>query len=211
MFTEVFKRFNGDLPSITKAIIGFSDFFNQYFFHLLVVLGAIIGLIYYFRKTTWFRKYSSFLLLKLPLVGKLSSKVYSARFCHSMALLVTAKVPMLRAIDLVEKMIGFYPFEKAMVKIKDGIMRGDFLYESLLQFSFFDTRLTSLVKVAEEVNKLDTVFSELSNQYSDEIEYRVSIMSSILEPLLIVFVGLLVGVILIAMYLPMFQLSTGIG
>ena len=108
-------------------------------------------------------------------------------------------------------MIGFYPFEKAMVKIKDGIMRGDFLYESLLQFSFFDTRLTSLVKVAEEVNKLDTVFSELSNQYSDEIEYRVSIMSSILEPLLIVFVGLLVGVILIAMYLPMFQLSTGIG
>lgn len=211
MFTEVFLRFNGELPALTKKIIALSDFFQTHFSMVFFGIVAIIGGVYAIRHRTFFRKYSAALVLRIPVVGPLVKKIYSARFAHSMALLVSAHVPMLRAIDLVEKMIGFYPYQMAMGAIKKGILRGDFLYQSLLQFSFFDARLTSLVKVAEEVNKLDTIFEELSSQYTEEIEHQIGVMGNLMEPLLIIFVGLLVGIILIAMYLPMFQISSSIG
>ena len=115
---------------------------------------------------------------------------------------------MIRAIDLVEKMIGFYPFEQVMKEIKKNIIKGEFLYETLQKYDFFDRKLVALVKVAEEVNKMEVVFNELSHQYNDEIEGRISVMSNLLEPILIIIVGFLVGIILIAMYLPLFQLST---
>ncbi|OFX26851.1 MAG: hypothetical protein A2033_08155 [Bacteroidetes bacterium GWA2_31_9] len=127
-----------------------------------------------------------------------------------MALLIASRTPMLRAIQLVRNMIGFYPFEKALDIIDSDIMSGKSLHESMKKFSIFDNRTISLVKVAEEVNQLDTIFERLNKQYSDELEHRIGMMSSLLEPAMIIFVGVLVGVILVAMYLPLFQLSTSI-
>jgi len=208
VFSEVFKRFNGELPSITKTVIAASDFFNK---NIILIILFIIGLIFsavYVRKKDWYRKYYSIILLKIPIAGELTRKIYAARFCHAMSLLISAHVPMIRAIDLVEKMIGFYPFEQVMKEIKKNIIKGEFLYETLQKYEFFDRKLVALVKVAEEVNKMEVVFNELSHQYNDEIEGKISVMSNLLEPILIIIVGAMVGVILIAMYLPLFQLST---
>lgn len=211
MFSEVFNRFNGELPALTQKIINLSEAFQENFLIILLLITAMIGTGYWLRKNEHVRKYSALLLLKMPVVGNLTKKIYSARFSHSMALLVSAHVPMLRAIELIEKMIVFHPYQVAMRQVREGILKGEFLFQSLEQFSVFDKRLTALVKVAEEVNKLDTVFDELSEQYNDELEHQIAQFGSLLEPVLIVFVGLLVGVILIAMYLPMFQISSSIG
>lgn len=208
IFTEVFKRFQGELPGITKSVIAMSEFFTNYFLLILLAIGGVVALIIAYRKQPLYRKYSSMILLKMPIFGSITQKVYTARFCHSMALLISAKVPMLRAIELVEKMIGFYPYELAMVQIKEGILKGQYLYQTMEKYPIFDRKMVALVKVAEEVNKMDEVFNELSTQYNEIVENSMSILSNLLEPLLIILVGLLVGVILIAMYLPLFQLST---
>jgi len=208
VFSEVFKRFNGELPAITKTVIAASDFFNKNIIVILLFIIALITSVIYVRKKEWYRKYFSIVLLKIPIAGELTKKIYAARFCHAMSLLISAHVPMIRAIDLVEKMIGFYPFEQVMKEIKKSIIKGEYLYETLQKYDFFDRKLVALVKVAEEVNKMEVVFNELSNQYNDEIEGRISVMSNLLEPILIIIVGFLVGIILISMYLPLFQLST---
>ncbi|MHC1705772.1 MAG: type II secretion system F family protein [Tenuifilaceae bacterium] len=208
VFSEVFKRFQSELPPITKTVIATSDFFNNNILIISLVLLGLIVSIAYVRKKEWYRKYYSIVLLKIPIAGELTKKIYAARFCHAMSLLISAHVPMIRAIDLVEKMIGFYPFEQVMMEIKKNIIKGEFLYETLQKYDFFDRKLVALVKVAEEVNKMEVVFNELSHQYNDEIEGQISVMSNLLEPILIIIVGVMVGVILIAMYLPLFQLST---
>jgi len=123
-------------------------------------------------------------------------------------LLLGAKTPMIRSLQLVKKMIGFYPFEQAMEIMESDIMHGKLLHQSMSQFSFFDTRIISLVRVAEEVNQLEVIFTRLNTQYNDELEHKISMLSSLLEPVMIIIVGMLVAVILIAMYLPLFQLSS---
>ena len=207
MFEDVFKRFNGELPAITRYILSASEFFKSYILWFLLILIAIgIGM-FSVRKTEMFRKISSIIILKIPMFGVLVNKLYLARFCQSMSLMSSARVPLITALELMEKIIGFYPFEKAMLIIKDDLMNGKTLHQSMSQFDLFDMKLISLTKVGEEVNKLSGIYFKLSRQYSDEVQHRIGILNSLMEPLLIIIVGVFVAVILIAMYLPMFQMG----
>ena len=208
MFEDVFKRFKGDLPTLTKAVVKLSNVFSEYLGMILLIIVSIILVLYFVRKKNWYRNLSSKLLLKTPMIGVLVQKIYLAMFCQSMALLIGSKTPMLRAIQLIKNMITFYPYQQALTTIENDILYGMPLYKSMEQFSIFDKRTVSLTKVAEEINQLDTVFAKLNDQYSDELEHRIGMLSSVLEPIMIIFVGLLVGIILIAMYMPMFQLGT---
>jgi len=210
MFVDVFKRFQGKLPYITQVIINISDIISNWAGLFFITLTVFIIFLYSQRKNEWYRSITSRIMMRLPIFGPIVKKIYLARFCQSMALLIASRTPMLRAIQLVRNMIGFYPFEKALDIIDSDIMSGKSLHESMKKFSIFDNRTISLVKVAEEVNQLDTIFERLNKQYSDELEHRIGMMSSLLEPAMIIFVGVLVGVILVAMYLPLFQLSTSI-
>jgi type IV pilus assembly protein PilC len=210
MFVDVFKRFNGEMPALTKNIIALSSFFKAYIWYMMLALLCIIGFILSVRKTEYFRARSSVILLKLPLFGDIIQKIYITRFCQSMALLLGAKTPMLRSLGLVKHMIGFYSFEKAIETMESDIFHGKLLHQSMAQFKLFDRRIISLVRVAEEVNQLEIIFTKLNNQYSEELEHRIGMLSSLLEPIMIVIVGGLVSVILISMYLPLFQLSSSI-
>jgi type IV pilus assembly protein PilC len=210
MFSEVFKRFGGELPALTRTIIDISDFFQTYIFLILLIIVIIGVLIMYNRKKTWYRKYSAEILMKMPLFGKVVNKIYLSRFCQSMGLLLASKVPMIRSIELVKQMIGFYPYEVALDEIGKDILKGKQLHESLAKFPIFELKVVSLVKVAEEVNQLDTMFARLNKQYSEEVESSIGMLTTFLEPVLIIFVGVLVSVILVSMYLPMFQMSTNI-
>ncbi len=208
MFVDVFKRFKGDLPALTKAVVKLSNIFSEYLGLVFLILLTITIVLFLVRKKNWYRNFSSKLLLRIPVVGVLVQKIYLARFCQSMALLISSKTPMLRAIQLIKNMITFYPYQEALTTIENDILHGMPLYKSMEKFPIFDKRTVSLTKVAEEINQLDTVFNNLNNQYSTELEHRIGMLSSVLEPIMIIFVGLLVGVILIAMYMPMFQLGT---
>lgn len=208
MFADVFKRFGGKLPFITALIVDISNWMSDYFYIILLMLISIIGLLYSQRKQLWFRKFFSRILLKTPFVGEMIRKIYLARFCHSMALLIGAKIPIVRAIKLVKQMIGFYPVEISLDKIEQDIMQGVSLHKSLSNFPIYHRRLVSLIKVGEEVNQLEMFFGKVARQYSEDVEHQTSLISSMIEPFMIIFLGLIVGVILIAMYLPLFQLST---
>ncbi|MEM9023679.1 MAG: type II secretion system F family protein, partial [Bacteroidota bacterium] len=129
----------------------------------------------------------------------------------SMHLLTASQTPLVEALNLVEKMISFYPMEAALPHIRNGILQGEALHASLARFPVFNKRMVSLIKVAEEVNQLDMIFEKLSHQYSDEVEHQTGMIGSVIEPIMIIFIAVFVGFILIAMYLPLFELSTTIG
>lgn len=210
MFSEVFKRFGGELPALTKFIIDLSGALQRNFLLILFFIFSLVFFIYYVRKEKWYRQWSSGFILSVPVIGKIINKIYLARFCQSMGLLTSAKVPMVQSISLVKQMIGFYPYEYALTKIGEEILRGKHLHEIMAKFPIFELKLVSLIKVAEEVNQLDVMFVKLNKQYSDELENNIGMLTTFLEPLLIIFVGLLVAVILISMYLPLFQMSTSV-
>ncbi|MCH2224904.1 MAG: type II secretion system F family protein [Crocinitomicaceae bacterium] len=207
MFEDVFKQFGQELPYLTKKIIGLSNHFSTFllYFFLLLVGISIYG--YTQRKEDGFRKITSAIAMRTPIFGKLIQKVYLARMCQSLSLLLGAKTPLVNALTLVEEMIGFYPIENAIKEIKSEIVKGESLHQGLAKFAIFDQRLVSLTKIAEEINQLDKTFERLSQQYQEDIEFRTKLIGTIIEPLIIVVIGLVVGVIMVAMYMPMFNLS----
>jgi type IV pilus assembly protein PilC len=210
MFADIFKRFGGDLPFLTKIILNISDVIRQYFLIFLFLFLAVVCGLYQQREKVWFRRISAAIMLRLPLFGEIIRKIYLARFCHSMTLLIGSKVSLLRAISLVKQMISFYPIEVSLTSIEKSILRGDTLHSSLGQFSIYHKRMVSLIKVGEEVNQLDDFFDKIAKQYSEDVEHQTALISSLIEPFMIIFLGLVVGLILIAMYLPLFSLSNSI-
>ena len=210
MFSDVFSTVGGDLPWLTQQVLSVSAFFKGNIIYVAVGMAVIGAVLYSLRNNGRLREAGSRLILRVPILGDLVRSIYLSRFTQVMGLLIASKVPMLRAVSMVEKMIGFYPLELDMQKAQHDIMNGVQLNESLKGSEVFSNKLISLIKVGEEVNQLETIFESLSEQLSNDIEYKTGVLSSFLEPLLIVFLASIVGVILVAMYLPMFQLSVGL-
>jgi len=207
MFGDVFKRFGGKLPWLTQTIIGISQGMENNFWRVFILLIFIAVFLFSTRKTQRFRELASKLLLKIPIAGNLVQKIYLARFCNSMRLLINAHLPLLRAIALCRQMIGYYPIESSLQQVEDDIMKGKTLHQSLEQFGVYPSKMIQLIKVGEETNQLDYFFAKISDQYIEEVEYKTSTLSSMMEPLIIIFLGLIVGLILVSMYLPLFQMS----
>ncbi|GAO31957.1 type II secretion system F family protein [Geofilum rubicundum] len=207
LFADAFLRFDSELPQLTLMVIALSESLQKYWFLLpffIIVLYTVYVMVH---TKTWYRKGMSGLMFKIPLVGPLLLKIYLARFCQAMALMTGARTPLVQALELVSQMMGLYSFETALTKIQEDIHRGKTLNEAMTKFAIFEPRLVALVKVGEDTNNLDTVFKRLYDQYNEESDHRTAMLSSMLEPLMIVLIGGLVAVILIAMYLPMFRLS----
>ncbi|MFM2016886.1 MAG: hypothetical protein RL007_542 [Bacteroidota bacterium] len=208
MFADMLQRFGSDLPPLTKAIISASDWLSQYGLFILLVIIGIAAFVYANRRQLWFRKFTSASILKLPLIGPAVQKVYIERLSHSMQLMLSAKTGLLKSLELCSKMIGYYPIESSLDIVQKKIMQGESLYASLSSFPVYPQRMIALVRVGEEVNRLDEMFRKISEQLSEEIEHDTSVLSSIIEPIMILFLGIMVAVILIAMYLPMFRIGS---
>ncbi|HQJ91100.1 MAG TPA: type II secretion system F family protein, partial [Paludibacteraceae bacterium] len=195
----------------TKLVINLSNGITD---HLLLICMTICLMVFGFmvlRKNEKFKTMQSFAVLKLPFFGELIRKMYLARFSLAMALLTGAHIPVLQSLGLIKKMIPFYPIKLSLDSVEEDIMKGKSLHDSLGKFKIYDKRMLSLIKVGEEVNQLDVVFNRLKTQYMDDVDYQTSMISGVMEPLMIIFVGIFVGIILISMYLPIFKLSTSIG
>lgn len=205
MFRDIFQRFQGDLPSATRFIIGVSESCGLYSGLLLISLTGIISLCWFLRNNLVFRSLTSRLILKIPLAGRITGLIYRVRFCQTLRLLQVSDVKLLDSIIMIRDMIGFYPYEHALNRVKDDIIAGKGLAESMQQFKIFDKRLIALTRVGEEVNKIGEVYEQLTLQYTQELDSGIKSLNSILEPILIIFVGGMVAFILISMYLPIFQ------
>ncbi|MBL7840276.1 MAG: type II secretion system F family protein [Cyclobacteriaceae bacterium] len=211
MFRDVFKRFGGELPGLTKMIIGFSEALQANILWIIVIVLIVSISLYVNRDKIWMRQFAAKALKRIPVVGKIVYSLQLARFCTSMSLLLGSRVPMLRALRLIHQMVTFYPIQTTLPLIEDSILHGETLHSAMGKFSVYNRKMVSLVKVGEEVNKLDVFFERLGRQYTTDAEHQTGLLNTFLEPAMIIFLGLVVGFILLAMYLPMFEMSTSIG
>jgi type IV pilus assembly protein PilC len=207
MFADVFKQFGSELPPLTLKVIALSE--NFPFYAMVTSLGITgIGLFVYWQKDEeYFRKSTSSVFLRIPKVGQLIKLVYLARFTQAMHLLLASKTPLVRSLDLTHRMIRFYPLQVAINQMKEDVMKGKSLHNGMSAFSIFPKRMLSLIKVGEEVNQLETMLGKLSKQYNEELKYQTNVIGKIMEPMILLVIGCIVGVILVAMYMPMFNLS----
>ncbi len=210
MFEEVFKRFGSDLPALTLVIISISKFFSSYGMLLFITLLALSATIYFLSKTVKMQRLGENMLLRAPYIGRLYLDIQLSRCAASIALLVHANVPINQTLDFVSQMVRMHHLRDALNLAQKRILKGHPLHLALNDNFVFDKNFLSLVRVGEEVNRLGEFFEKLSVEYASSASYRTKQLNTFLEPLMIVFLGLVVGLILVAMYLPMFQLSTSL-
>lgn len=211
MFQDIFKQQNVELPAITEFIIQLSKLMNNYGWLFLILIVVLLLSRTFLNKKSWFKKVKDIVILRIPYVGDFVKTVYLSQFTQAVSLLTGSKVPMINSIQLVKQMIDFYPLQAALEGVEQEILTGASLSQSLKQHKLFDDKMIALVKVAEETNQTEFIFDRLNQQYSTQVQQRSKMLSTIMEPMIILFVGVLVGVILVAMYLPMFKLSSVIG
>lgn len=207
MFSSVFRQFGSELPKSTQVIIRISNHSGVIFGMFFALLAGLFILHAALKDKPAYRAFTSSMVLKIPYFGNLVQKIYISRFCQSMKLLITSKTTLINSLSLTTKMIGFYPIEMAIETIKDDITKGLSLHESLRKHNVFENKMVSMVEVAEQVNQLDTMFDRLTEQYNEEISHQTKMIGVILEPMIIIIIGLIVGVIMVSMYAPMFDLS----
>ena len=210
MFEDIFSRLGGDLPYLTKLVIYASEWLGSYYYLLFLFVFAFVVIHQKAKKYDKYQHYLGNFVLKIPIFGELMRKIYVTQFSQSLRLLNASSVPLLNSIELIQKMISFYPLKTGLKQIENEILLGHTLSEGMKKVKIFDNKMVSLIKVAEETNQLDYMFAKISEEYNKDVEHQSKLLSTIMEPLIIVFLGILVAIILIAMYLPMFQLSTTI-
>ncbi|MEX0290070.1 MAG: type II secretion system F family protein [Flavobacteriaceae bacterium] len=211
MFQDIFEQNKVDLPAITKMIVAVSDFIGDYGWLVLLSLLLLFLLRGSFAKKEWFNRRKDYMMLKIPFLGNFISAVYLAQFTQAVALLTSSKVPMLNSIQMVHKMVHFYPLNEALAKVEKQVLKGESLSYSMRGNAIFDNKMITLVKVAEETNQTEYVFERLNHQYAIEVQQKSKLFSTLMEPMIILIVGIFVGVILVSMYLPMFKLSSVLG
>jgi type IV pilus assembly protein PilC len=207
MFSSVFKQFGSELPKSTQIILKISNHSGLIFSVLIGIIVSLIAIHMLLKGKNSYRSFTTKMLLKIPYFGNLIRKIYISRFCQAMNLLITSKTTLINSLSLTAKMIGFYPIEIAIEQIKEDITRGASLHESLKRHSVFENKMVSMVEVAEQVNQLETMFERLTEQYNEEISHQTKMIGVILEPMIIIVIGAIVGVIMVSMYAPMFDLS----
>lgn len=206
-FTATYQSFNAELPPITQFLIDFSNNFDLISMYFLGVLFLMIIIIYLGRNKSWFKEIKAKILLSIPFIGELIKLSKLTQFCQSMELLTSAKTPLIDSLDLTKRMLDFYPIQKALTDAKTDILNGQSLNKSLAKHSFFPSRMNYLLGVGEEVNKLEEIFIQLGTLYGDELGHKSKVIGTVLEPVLLVFIAILVGFIVVALYMPMFSLS----
>ena len=211
MFQDIFRQNQVELPWITQVVVQVSNFLENYGLWLLLAFLLLVVSRKWLGKSMRFKRWRDRFLLRIPYIGRLVKSVYMAQFTRAIGLLTRSKVPVLNSIHLAGKMIEFTPLKEALDHVSDRILRGADLSEALSERPIFDPKMIALVKVAEETNQTAYIFERLHEQYSIEVQQRSKLMSTLLEPMIILIVGVVVGLILIAMYLPMFKLGSVLG
>ncbi len=212
MFEQVYSRMGGELPAMTKSIIALSRNFPAYMAVILSVVLLVALLLYSMRRNEEIQRGMAYVLLRLPLAGSILKKNYQAHFCKLLYLLTSSGVPLLHGITMLRSIITFYPYRQSLGSVADGLARGKLFSAGLECYpSLYEKRLTTLLRVGEETNRLPQMLQKQGDDLTRELEYKLKQLGAMLEPILILIVGILVAVILISMYLPMFKLGGVMG
>jgi type IV pilus assembly protein PilC len=207
-FESLFKGFGADLPAFTQFVVNMSRFVQKEGIFILMVLGAggyAFG--YFYKRSRKMREFLDRAMLKFPIIGPILNKAAIARFARTLSTMFSAGVPLVEALESVAGATGNIVYENATMKIRDEVSTGQRLQRAMENTGLFPNMVVQMIAVGEESGSLDTMSGKVASFYEEDVDNAVDSMSSLLEPLIMAILGVLVGGLVIAMYLPIFKLG----
>lgn len=206
-FKNIFSGFGAELPLPTRIVIGLSDGLKSNFLYIVpVFIGLFVGF-QKFRKTSAGAEKIDTLMLQLPVFGELLKKVAIAKFTRTLGTLIKSGVPILQGLDTVAATAGNVVIEKAVLTCRESVKEGGKLADPLAKSGVFPAMVVQMIGVGEETGSLDTMLIRIADFYDQEVDTAVKGLTSMIEPIIIVVLGVIIGTIVIAMFLPMFELG----
>jgi len=208
-FETLFKGFGADLPAFTQMVINMSKFVQAQGIFLAMVAGGIGYTFFYFKKRSKrMREFLDKVALKMPIIGPILTKAAIARYARTLSTMFAAGVPLVEALESVAGATGNIVYENAVMKMKDEVATGQRLQRAMENVNLFPNMVIQMIAVGEESGSLDAMSGKVASFYEAEVDNAVDAMSSLLEPLIMAILGVLVGGLVIAMYLPIFKLGS---
>ncbi len=208
-FESLFKGFGADLPAFTQAVISLSKFVQHYGVIIALVIGAAVWFFgYSYKRSRKLREFMDRLALRLPIIGPILNKAAIARFARTLSTMFSAGVPLVEALESVAGATGNIVYEDAVMKMRDEVATGQRLQRAMENTGMFPNMVVQMIAVGEESGSLDTMSGKVASFYEEDVDNAVDSMSSLLEPLIMAILGVLVGSLVIAMYLPIFKLGS---
>jgi type IV pilus assembly protein PilC len=210
-FEKMFTNMGGDLPGLTKIVIGLSRWVGSYWYLIFIGIGGLIFLFRYIVSTDKGRFTFDQIMLKSPLFGPLLKKVAVARFTRTMGTMLSSGVPIIEALEIVSKASGNRVIEDALLEVREKVAEGSQMADPLEKTKLFPNMVVQMIAVGETTGAMDVMLTKIADFYDDEVEATVNGMTSLMEPLMMVILGGIVGTILVAMYLPIFTIAGAMG
>ena len=207
VFKNIFESLGGQLPLPTVVLIAISDLFRKYFLWMLAAGGLFLFLCRRYIATPSGRYKYDKLILKLPVFGSLFLKAAVAKFARTFSTLVKSGIPILNALEIVSKTSGNKIIEKAIENSRQAIRQGEPIFQPLERAKVFPPMVVRMIKVGEQAGELEKMLSKIADFYDEQVDAMVSGLASIIEPMVIAFLGILIGGIVIALFLPIFKIS----
>jgi type IV pilus assembly protein PilC len=212
VFKDLFDSFGADLPGFTLWVMGLSDWMVAYWYY---VVGTVVATVYtfgYFKKRS--KKFNYFLdrtMLKLPIVGMILHKSAIARFARTLSTMSAAGVPLVEALESVAGATGNIVYYNAVMQMREDVSTGQSMQYSMLQTKLFPHMVVQMLAIGEESGSIDKMLDKVADFYEEEVDNLVDNLSSLMEPFIMVILGILVGGLIVAMYLPIFKLGAAVG
>ncbi len=212
VFQKMFSGFGGELPAATQLVIAISDFLKSNIIYLMVgIFVFIIAFGQTYKRYEPFKKAVHIILLRLPVIGPLIRKVAVAKFTRTLGTLISSGVPILDGLEIVARTANNKVIEEAVMKTRDSIREGKTIAEPLSETNVFPPMVVQMIGVGEQTGALDAMLSKIADFYDDEVDNAVAALTSMLEPMMMVFLGGTVGFLVVAMYLPVFKMASMVG
>lgn len=209
-FVGIFQDMNMELPAMTRMVIGMSDFVKgKWFLILLVIAFAVFGF-YLTKKSDTGKFFLGKLALKLPLFGKIITKSNSSRFARTLSTLLTAGIPMIEALDITAKTLDNVIAKQVLFTAKDDVIKGFPLSNPIRVSGVFPPMVCQMIKIGEESGNLESMLEKLADYYDEEVKIATESLTAVLEPMIIVVLALVVGVLIMAIMQPMMSMYTGL-
>jgi type IV pilus assembly protein PilC len=207
-FEGIFQSFGADLPAFTRMVVNASHFLRDNGFYVLIlIVASVVGLIMLKKRSTRFAHFIDRMSLRIPIVGGILEQAAIARFCRTLAITFAAGVPLVDALKIVSGSTGNRIYDEAADRIREDVAVGHQLQMAMQQVGLFPTMVIQMAAIGEEAGSLDEMLIKVAEAYEEEVNNAVDALSSLLEPLIIIFVGIIVGTMVIAMYLPIFKMA----
>jgi type IV pilus assembly protein PilC len=207
-FESTFKGFGADLPAFTQLIVGASRFMVKWWWAFVVGIGAAVAAFIFFKKRSLaFQHFLDRLILKVPVIGQIMHNSSIARFARTLAVTFKAGVPLVEALDTVAGATGNTVYEKAVLRVRDDVAVGYSVNMSLKQTNLFPHMVIQMTAIGEEAGALDAMLFKVAEYYEQEVNNAVDALASLIEPMIMVIIGIMVGGMVIGMYLPIFKLA----